>query len=275
MKIKSKSFLQSGLLLSLLLVASSSSAYNDPKLAQIIAGKHRTAEYAERDSSRNPQETLAFFGIKDTMTVVEISPGGGWYSEILAPYLRDNGTYIAAGYDPQSKSNYYASNAKKYADKLAANPEIYDKTVLSIMEAPEKLDFAAPGTVDLVVSFRNTHNWHSRGYSEAVYNAIFKALKPGGVFGVVQHRAGDKQPADTSGKMCYLKQADVISLAEKAGFKLEATSEINANPKDEKNYEKGVWTLPPVLRMGDENKEHYIAIGESDRMTLKFIKPAK
>jgi len=269
---KIKSFAFSGLLASL--VFSVASFASEPsKLEQVVAAKHRTASYAERDAFRHPVETLSFFGLKDDMTVVEISPGGGWYTEILAPYLRDNGTYIAAGYDPKSKSDYYSKNAKKFMAKLEANPELYDKTVMTIMEAPDKLDIAEAGSADMVLSFRNTHNWHRRGYAASVYAAAFKALKPGGVFGVVQHRAGDKHPADTSGKLGYLKQDEVIKLAEDAGFKLAATSEVNANPKDVKNYDKGVWTLPPVYRMGDQDKEKFQAIGESDRMTLKFIKP--
>lgn len=251
------------------------SANEDSKLAKVIASKQRTAKYAKRDNYRNPAKTLTFFGIKDSMTVAEISPGGGWYTEILAPYLKDNGKYIAAGFDPESKVDYYRKNAKRFAEKIKANPTLFGKTQVTIMQPPEKLDFAKANSLDMVVSFRNTHNWHSRGYSKDVYSAVFKALKPGGVFGLVQHRAGDQYPTDTSGKFGYLKQADVIKLAEKVGFKLAATSEINANPKDEKNYEKGVWTLPPVYRMGDKDREKYKAIGESDRMTLKFIKPLK
>ena len=258
-------------------VLASTSVFSDEsdKLSLAIKGENRTAKYAARDQYRHPKETLEFFGIKDNMTVVEISPGGGWYTEILAPYLRDNGSYIAAGFDPESKSDYYSRSAKNFIKKIQGYPAAYDKTKLTIMEPPGKLEIAAPASADMVVSFRNTHGWHRRGHADAVYGAIFKALKPGGVFGVVQHRAGDKLPTDTSGKLGYLKQSDVISIAEKAGFKLIATSEINANPKDTKDYEDGVWTLPPGFRKGDKDKEKYLAIGESDRMTLKFIKPKK
>lgn len=250
-------------------------AEENSKLSKIITSKQRTAKYAERDNYRNPLKTLSFFGIKDNMTVAEISPGGGWYTEILAPYLKDNGKYIAAGFDPHAKIEYYRKSAKKFAEKIKADPERFGKVKIAIMQPPEKLNFAKDNSLDMVVSFRNTHNWHSRGYSTDVYSTIFKALKPGGIFGLVQHRAGDKYPTDTSGKFGYLKQSDVIKLAEKVGFKLVEKSEINANPKDEKNYEKGVWTLPPSYRMGDKDREKFKAIGESDRMTLKFVKPLK
>ncbi len=245
------------------------------KLEYVIAGKHRTAKFAARDKYRHPAETLNFFGIKDTMTVVEISPGGGWYSEILAPYLRDNGLYIAAGYDPLSEREYYKINAKKFQDKLDANPETYGKTQLTIMQPPNKLNFTKANSADMILSFRNTHNWHTSGASEAVYESIFKALKPGGIFGLVQHRAGHIHPKDSSGKMGYLKQSEIIKLAEKVGLQLIDKSNINANPNDKRDYENGVWTLPPSYHLKDVDREKYTEIGESDRMTLKFVKPHK
>jgi len=247
----------------------------ESKLRDIVAGEHRSEKHRSRDEYRHPVETLNFFGIKPEMTVVEISPGGGWYTEILAPYLKDKGHYIAAGYDPESTVNYYKRNAKKFSEKLAADAENYSKVELTVMEAPAKLNFAKPSSVDMVVSFRNTHNWAGRGHADKVYAAIFKSLKPGGVFGLVQHRAGKIQPKDVSGKLGYLKSGDVIAMAEKAGFKLVAQSEINANEKDTKDYSEGVWTLPPSYRMKDKDREKYKAIGESDRMTIKFIKPTK
>jgi len=159
---------QSVVILAVLMNVSSMQAHEKShvesnKLKQIVDGKHRTPLFAARDKYRHPLETLNFFGIKDTMTVVEISPGGGWYSEILAPYLRDNGLYIAAGYDPLSKREYFKRSAKKFQDKLDANPEIYDKTKLAIMQAPKQLDFAKPSSADMILSFRNTHNWHRSG----------------------------------------------------------------------------------------------------------------
>ena len=256
------------------LLGASSQAIAETSLESLAEGKHRSEQYIARNEFRNPVETLKFFGIKPDMTVVEISPGGGWYTEIIAPYLRDKGHYIAAGFDPESKVNYYKRNAKKYAEKLAKNPELYDKVELTVMQAPEKLDFAKPNSADMVVSFRNTHNWASRGHAEEVYAAIFKVLKPGGVFGLVQHRAGKVHPKDTSGKLGYLKTEEVIAMAEKAGFRVAAQSDINANPKDTKDHPEGVWTLPPNYRQKDKDREKYQAIGESDRMTIKFVKPA-
>ncbi len=244
------------------------------ELNKIANGEHRSEKNRLRNSFRHPAKTLAFFGIKKDMTVVEISPGGGWYTEILAPYLKESGLYIAAGYDPESKSDYYRKNAKKFADKLAADPANYSKTKLAIMQAPDKVDFAKNNSVDLVVSFRNTHNWASKGHAQKVYDGIFKSLKPGGVFGLVQHRAGDKLPADTSGKLGYLNPQDVIDMAKKSGFELAAQSEVNANPKDTKDHKNGVWTLPPSYALKDVDRVKYTAIGESDRMTLKFVKPA-
>ena len=267
------------LLSSMFVVAGAFAQQNDVNaqnsLQEISQGKHRSEQYIARNEFRHPAETLKFFGIKPEMTVVEISPGGGWYTEILAPYLKEKGHYIAAGYDPESKINYFKRNAKKFADKLASDPKNYSKVEQTIMEAPAKLDFAKPNSADMVVSFRNTHNWAGRGHADKVYAAIFKALKPGGVFGLVQHRAGKTQPKDTSGKLGYLNTADVIAMAEKVGFKVVAQSEVNANPKDTKDYEGGVWTLPPNYGMKDKDREKYKTIGESDRMTIKFEKPIK
>ena len=243
------------------------------KLESIVKSEHRTAKFSKRDVFRHPFETLSFFGLKDNMTVVEISPGAGWYAEILAPFLKDNGQYIAAGYDPQSSNQYFQKKAKQLIDKLSANPKLYGKAKVSVMQVPEKLNFTQDNSADMVLSFRNTHNWHSKGHSEAVYGAIYKALKPGGIFGLVQHRAGHRFPLDKSGKMGYLKQSDIIRLAQKIGFQLLDKSDLNANPKDTRDYEAGVWTLPPVYRLNNLDRKKYEAIGESDRMTLKFVKP--
>ncbi|MBV1910812.1 MAG: methyltransferase [Kangiellaceae bacterium] len=244
-------------------------------LEQLSEGKHRSENHIKRNKFRHPVETLKFFGIKPEMTVVEISPGGGWYTEILAPYLKDKGHYIAAGYDAESSVKYFSTNAKKLANKLSADPQHYSKVELTVMQAPEKLDFAKPNSADMIVSFRNTHNWAGRGYADKVYQSIFDALKLGGTFGLVQHRAGNEAPKDVSGKLGYLKMANVKAMAEKVGFKFVGESEINANAKDTKNHDGGVWSLPPSYRMGDKDKEKYTSIGESDRMTLKFVKPAE
>ena len=271
---KTLSLVKASLLLFIGLQIISQNVVADDNLTKFANGKHRSEKNIARNEFRHPVKTLEFFGIKPTMTVVEISPGGGWYAEILAPYLKDKGQYIAAGYDPDSKIKYYSKNAKRLADKLAADPTHFGKAKLSVLQAPDKLDFAPENSVDMVVSFRNTHNWASSGHAEAVYAAIYKAVKPNGIFGLVQHRAGAHNPKDTSGKLGYLKQTDIIEMATKAGFRLIEHSEINANPKDKRDYKDGVWTLPPSYRLGDKDREKYKAIGESDRMTLKFVKPA-
>jgi len=252
----------------------SQTAIAQQSLEELANGDHRSESNKARNEYRHPVETLEFFGIKPNMTVVEISPGGGWYTEILAPYLKEKGHYVAAGFDPKSKVNYYKVNAKKFADKLASKPEIYGKTQVTIFEAPNKLDFAEANSADMVVSFRNVHSWARSKQTENVFKAIYEVVKPNGIFGLVQHRAGEKKPKDVSGKLGYIRTADVIKMVTKAGFKLVEQSEINANSKDTKDYKDGVWTLPPSYRLKDKDREKYKAIGETDRMTLKFVKPA-
>ena len=241
------------------------------QLAEIIVDDHRSGKYKARNIYRHPIETLEFFGIQSDMTVVEISPGGGgWYSEILAPYLREKGTLYAGSYDPDG-SEYSQTNSKKYEDKLRASPEIFDKVIVTIFAPPDKLDAAPDGSADMVVTFRNFHNWIRRGHGAAAMNAMYRYLKPGGILGVVQHRQSADAPSTP--ERGYIREVDIITLAEDAGFALAAKSEINANSKDTKDHPEGVWTLPPVYRLKDMDREKYTAIGESDRMTLKFIKP--
>lgn len=243
------------------------------RLAAAVNSDQRTAEYKARDPARHPLETLTFFGIRDDMTVVEISPGGGgWYTEILAPFLRDTGKLYAANYDPQSEVEYYRRNAKRYTDKLAANPEIYDQVVITVFDPPDKLEIAPPGSADMVVTFRNLHNWMGEGSHEAALSAMHTALKPGGILGIVQHRERADMPQDPKADSGYVREDYVIDLVEAAGFELVSKSEINANPKDTKDHPEGVWTLPPGYELGDLDRDKYAAIGESDRMTLKFVK---
>jgi predicted methyltransferase len=247
-------------------------AHADDALKAAIASKDRTPANAARDSARHPYETLTFFGIKPTMTVVELSPGGGWYTEILAPYLRDKGKLIAAGESPTSTKEGARRYAARLTDKLASNPAMFGKVERGVFEVPTAYKFAAPGSVDMVVTFRNMHNWTGEGDAavKEIFKSVHTALKPGGVFGVVDHRAPAGKPVKPDSG--YLLQADVIKMVEAAGFKLAAKSEVNANPKDTADYAKGVWTLPPSLANKDVDREKYLAIGESDRMTLKFIK---
>jgi len=243
---------------------------DDTQLRAAIAGSHRSSTNAARDNWRHPYETLTFFGIKPNMTVVELSPGGGWYTEILAPYLRDNGKLIAAGaaLDPAKPSGF-----KK---KLDANPAVFGKVVPGVFAPPSTYNFAAPGSVDMVVTFRNLHNWIGDGGDaelQGVFKAIYTSLKPGGVLGIEEHRLPEAMPQDAKTSSGYVHESYVIRMAESAGFKLAAKSEINANPKDKADHKGGVWALPPTLTNRDQDRDKYLAIGESDRMTLKFVKP--
>jgi predicted methyltransferase len=244
------------------------------QLKAVIAGSHRADADKARDQYRHPLETLTWFGIKDNMTVVELVPGGGWYTDILAPFLKERGVYYAAGFDPESDVEYMQRGAQRFKEKIAANAEMLGKTQVTILAPPTKTAIAPDGSADMVLTFRNVHNWMAAGQAEAVFQAMYKALKPGGILGVVEHRGNPEVAQDPKAASGYVREDHVIKLAEEAGFKLVGRSEINANPKDTKDYAQGVWTLPPVLRMKEVDKEKYLAIGESDRMTLKFIKPA-
>ena len=240
-------------------------------LDRVLSGDHRSVENKARDKYRHPKETLLFFGIRPEMSVVEVWPGAGWYTEVLAPLLRENGQYYAAHYAPNPESKSITDGLQRYRDKLAARPDVYDKVQVTEMGQGSG-DIAPPGSVDMVLTFRNVHSWMGRGWAPEAFAKMYKALKPGGVLGVVEHRgAGGEQ--DPQAKSGYVNEDYAIELIEDAGFKLVAKSEINANPKDTKDYEQGVWTLPPTYRLGEQDKEKYAAIGESDRFTLKFVKP--
>jgi predicted methyltransferase len=243
-------------------------------LRAALDGDHRSAEHKARDQYRHPQETLLFFGIRPDMAVVELWPGGrAWYTEVLAPFLKPEGTFYAAGYDLDSTTGYVTRSNAAFADKLASRPDIYGNVVVTEL-AEGKYAIAPEGAADMVLTFRNLHNWIEGGYIEAVFAAAYRALKPGGVFGVVEHRAdpGTVQAEDPEAAFGYVSEERAIGLAEAAGFILEGRSEINANPKDTKDYPEGVWTLPPALTLEEKDQEKYLAIGESDRMTLKFVK---
>ncbi len=242
-------------------------------LEQILNGDHRDPVNKARDQYRHPLQTLLFFGVKPDMTVVEISPGGGgWYMELLAPYLREDGKYYAASYDQSASSEYFRRNIKRFNEKVNARPNIYDRIVVTEFAPPRKLAIAPEGSADMVLTFRNVHNWVGNGAADEAFTTFYKTLKPGGILGVVEHRASTDKPQDPKAKSGYVREDYVIKLAEKAGFQLLAKSEINSNPRDTKDHVKGVWTLPPSLRGGDGQQDKYRAIGESDRMTLKFIK---
>ncbi|HQY71300.1 MAG TPA: methyltransferase domain-containing protein, partial [Pseudomonadales bacterium] len=209
------------------------------------------------------------------MTVVELWPGRGWYTEVLAPYLRDKGKLYAAHFPAQSNVEYYQKGLAAFKAMLAANPALYDRVVLTELGPPDSLAVAPPASADAVLTFRNMHNWMGQGNDVKVMQAAFAALKPGGVLGVVEHRAAANATAEQVKDSGYMTEEMVIKAAEAAGFVLEAKSEINANPRDTRDHPKGVWTLPPSLALGDTDREKYVAIGESDRMTLRFRKPTQ
>ncbi|HEY0973081.1 MAG TPA: methyltransferase [Solimonas sp.] len=261
----------------ILILALTAPAQAQDALKAAIDAPQRTPEFVARDGYRHPYQTLTFFGIKPDMTVVELSPGAGWYTEILAPYLKDRGQLYAAHFDPDTKSEYFQKTRKAFIDKLKAQPEVYGKVAVTIFDPPKQVNIAPPGSADLVLTFRNVHNWYMRGGGQdkldAAFKAMYVALKPGGTLGVVDHRLPADRPASAQEDSGYLHEAFVIAAAERAGFKLAATSEINANPKDTADHPNGVWSLLPSLRVDDAQKDKYKAIGESDRMTLKFIKP--
>ena len=262
------------LMVALALLSSATVGANDAlKLEAAARGAHRSVDNIGRNAWRHPVETLEFFGLRDEMTVVEIwSGGGGWYTEVLAPFLRENGKLYAANYDGSTGREYFKRNAKKFEDKLASKPEVYDKVVVTALMPPASMEPAPAGSADLVVTFRNMHNWVRAGIDEAMFKAMYDVLKPGGILGLVAHRGDPDMVGIEWARKGYVPESEAIRIAEAVGFAFEGRSEINANPKDTKNYADGVWTLPPSFRRGETEKAIYEAIGESDRMTLKFVK---
>ena len=248
-------------------------AATEKEVAAASVAPDRSPEHIARNVYRHPAETLAFFGLEDDMTVIEALPGELWYTEILAPVLRDKGKLIAAGFDLNAKGivDYQKKAQELLVGRIANEPAIFGKVGIATLSPPDGIDLGAPGSADMVVTFRSTHGWINGGVADPIYKAFFDVLKSGGVLGIEQHRAGPKTNREAfSG---YVPEETVIAIAEKAGFVLEARSEINANPKDTADHAAGVWTLPPTLRLADQDREKYLAIGESDRMTLRFRKP--
>ena len=240
----------------------------------ILKAEHRSESNVHRDGWRSPLETLTFFGLRRDMTVVEMWPGSGrYYTEILALLLRDHGVYFAANFDINEKSFEALRSIKYFADQNAERPDLYDKMIVTAFSDTVPT-IAPPNSADMVLTFRNIHNFTINGYVEDFFAAMYRALKPGGILGVVEHRGNPDIPQDPRGMNGYIRQDYAIQLAEAAGFIFEEASEINANPKDIKDYPEGVWTLPPTSRLKDTpENETYLAIGESDRMTLRFRKP--
>lgn len=271
-------------LIALLLMAGCASAGNsgadapaiDARIDAALNGAHRSPNNAARDAHRHPKETLKFFGLRPDMTVVEIWPSGGWYTEILAPVLRGSGKYYAAAYDVDAPDQpaYRARIQKTFEEKLAADPDVYDEVIVTRLALPGSRKVAPAASADLVLTFRNTHTFLRADEAGEMFAIFYEALKPGGTLGVVQHRAGAGTSLEDMKRSGYVTEDLVIRLAADAGFVLSGRSEINANPMDSRDHPEGVWTLPPALRLGDQDREKYLAIGESDRMTLRFIKPA-
>jgi len=243
-------------------------------LDRILAGDQRSEENRARDRYRHPKATLLFFGIRPEMSVLEVWPEPGWYTEVLAPLLADKGKYYAGVIASDPGSPYITRRLDEYRQKLAARPALYGK--VAVVTFPLDGSDAVPaGTLDMVLTFRNIHNWMARDEAAAAFATMYRALKPGGVLGVVEHRGNPAVPQDPHAKSGYVNEDYAIKLIEAAGFRLEASSQVNANPLDTKDYEGGVWTLPPTYRLGDKDHDRYAAIGESDRFTLKFVKPLK
>lgn len=262
--------------LTLLLVCGAAAHADETALLEKAAnGKHRSADDIARNAWRHPVETLKFFGIKNNMRVAEIWPGSrGWYTEVLAPYLKDNGKLIAINYDGSTGVSYFKKGDEQFRAKLAANPEVYGKVVVKSLMPPKSYPSMrdAEEDLDMVVTFRNVHNWVRNDIAEEMFKQMHALLKPGGILGLVAHRGTPEMTEKKHAATGYLAESVIISLAERSGFELVDTSEINANPKDTKDYPEGVWTLPPSYRLGDTDREKYQAIGESDRMTFKFVK---
>jgi predicted methyltransferase len=253
-------------------------------ITRAMAGDHREAGNIERDVYRRPLETLTFFGLKPDMTVVEIWPSRGWYTEILAPVLREQGIYYAADIAVTSDKipDWRKEMYRGFIDKMKLRPDIYDHVILTELSLPERTIIAPPESADMVLTFRNVHNWMKGGYAEKMFNIFYRTLKPGGVLGVVEHRANPDTSIEAMNKSGYVTEAHVIALAKQAGLQLEKKSDINANPQDTKDHPRGVWTLPPSLRYckkmdvgtdRDQCFDKYKSIGESDRMVLQFRKP--
>lgn len=237
-----------------------------------LSGDHRSEKNVARNAFRHPRQTLEFFGLREGMTVVELSPGGGWYTEILAPLLKDSGTYYAA-HGSVNGSAYSRRALGGFLQKLGADEAVYSGVVVSTLAAPASVEVAPQGSADLVLAFRNVHSWMGGDVLGETFAAAFNALKPGGVFGVVQHRASDGRTPERMQETAYVSEAYVIAAAKTVGFELDDRSDINANPKDTGEWEGGVWELPPSLNTDESNRASRIAVGESDRMTLKFVKP--
>jgi predicted methyltransferase len=261
-----------GALATLLWCSPLAAAPHDASLDAAIANPARSPNFVARDKARHPAEELAFFGVRPDMTVVELWPGGGYWTEILGPYLAKGGKYYVA-LEPGKSGEADTVNAKWHArvDAMKGQVGTIHETVLGAGQ----FDIAPPGSADLILTFRNLHNWMDGGYAEQALAACFTALKPGGILGIEEHRGRNDKPQDPKGTDGYVREDYAIALIKKAGFVPDGSSQINANPKDTKDWVDGVWTLPPTLSQGDKDRAKYIAVGEADNFVLRFRKPAK
>ena len=262
------------ILLVLIALAVMPLAYSAPAgdLESIVKGDHRSEENRERNQYRNPLKTLEFFQVEPDMRVIEIWPSGGWYAEILASYLAGEGQYVAAVNSLGNWNPFKKTYGEQLQERFEAKPSLYGNP--EFVELTTEVDSLGPeGSADRVLTFRNVHNWLADGTADAYWRAFYHVLEPGGILGVVEHRKPADDPVKPEAPDGYVRQDRVIEMVEAAGFELVATSEINANPKDTADHPEGVWTLPPALRLGEKDREKYLEIGESDRMTLKFRKP--
>jgi predicted methyltransferase len=245
-------------------------------ISDAVNHENRSVKERSRDEYRHPQQTLRFFDVQPDMAVAEISPGGGWYSSILGPLLNDKGQFYAAHFYIEEGGNaYYKKSLDGFMQKISQDVN-YQNTKVTAFHPTKATDFAPANSLDRVLTFRNVHNWYMQTGQEGVDSAFlsfFKALKKGGVLGVVEHKLPENLADEAQQKSGYMKQSFVLAAAEKAGFKLVAHSDVNLNPLDSTEHEKGVWTLPPGLRLGEKDQAKYLSIGESSRMTLKFVKP--
>jgi predicted methyltransferase len=248
----------------------SSAAGPDPALISAVGNPARSPNAVARDKARHPVEELTFFGITPKMTVVELWPGGGYWTDILGPYLAKSGRYYLALDVPGNKEE--DAGVKKFHEHIAAEKDRLGTLHETTLGAGH-FDIAPPGTADLVLTFRNLHNWMYEGYADQALTACFTALKPGGILGIEEHRGSNDKPQDPKGENGYVRQDYTIAMAKKAGFEYVGASEINANPRDTKDWPDGVWTLPPTLAQGEKDRAKYLAIGEADNYVLKFRKP--
>jgi predicted methyltransferase len=245
----------------------------DARLQQVIAGAHRSAANRQRDAARHPSDTLRFFGLKPGHAVIEIAPGGGWYTEILAPWLHDHGQLLAAHYATDDPSEGRRRSRARFEAKLAAAPDLYGRVkVGTLPSGPSFTDLSVPGGADAVLTFRNVHNWLETDQLDTMLSAFHGALRAGGLLGVVDHRARPGTSLAQIKATGYVTEDVMIERARAAGFGLQARSEINANPADTQDHPNGVWSLPPTLRGGDVDRARFLAIGESDRFTHRYVK---